>query len=187
MVHERPTKEMECANMRYRWILPLSLILLPICLSACGSASKPSLSFMYWSDIISSQTALNTGLARYKKAYPDLAVEASPIPSGQAYYEKLLVLYAAQSAPDVFFIDSSALIQYASRGALVDLSSRVARDTKNGQLARTKASLTGCSYGGKVYGVSRSGVCYAISSQSKQVDAAWTLVEDLVDAGFPGE
>ncbi len=165
------------------WALPL----LAFCLSGCGEASTPSLSFMYWSNLPASQSAYNTGLARFHKKYPALDVTASPLADGQAYYEKLLVLYAAQSAPDVYFITNPELSAYATRGGLLDLTSRVDAALNSGTLHIPKADLTRCSTGHKVYGVPWAGTCYVISNQSKQVDPAWTLIEDLIEAGFPSQ
>jgi ABC-type glycerol-3-phosphate transport system substrate-binding protein len=172
------------SNRRVAGFLTCGAVVLTLLLSGCGSTSTPSITFMYWSNLPSSETAYNTALARFHTTYPQLSVTNSPLPNGPTYYEKLLVLYAAQSAPDVIFITNPQLSEYATRGGLVNLTPRVDAAIKSGTLHLSKSDLSSCSTAGKVYGVPSAGTCFAITDQSKQVAADWTLIVDLIQAGF---
>jgi len=65
-----------------------------------------------------------------------------------------------------------------------DLTSRVTAALRAHQLAVKQSDLATCTYNGKVYGEPVGQICYAISNQSKHLDAAWDLIKDLVNSGF---
>jgi ABC-type glycerol-3-phosphate transport system substrate-binding protein len=169
---------------RYRIAGALVVILaLAAVLSGCGP-DKPTLTFMYWSDYGMAKAPLTAGLARFAKSYPNLPVTQVVAPYGSTYYQKLIVMFGAQSAPDVFFISAPYFGQYAANGGMQDVTARATDAVRSGQLTVKQSDLRTCTYRGKVYGVPVDSICYAISNQSKQVDASWTLIEDMVNSGF---
>jgi ABC-type glycerol-3-phosphate transport system substrate-binding protein len=169
---------------RFRYAIMLVTLLLAAGLAGCGEPDKPTLTFMYWSAYGMAQAPLNAGIAQFAKGHKNLAVTQMQAPYGGTYYQKLIILFGAQSAPDVYFISAPYFEQYASHGGMQDLTARVNVALGAHQLVVKQSDLATCTYGGKVYGVPVGQVCYAISNQSKHVDAAWDLIKDLVNSGF---
>lgn len=165
----------------YRFSAAVALLALSAVLGGCGEPGRPSITFMYWSDMSYNRAALTRALAQFRKDHKDIDVSASYTPYGAAYYQKLIIMFGAQSAPDVFFITDPQFTQYASRGGMQDLTGRLV----SSHLVLDRSKLASFTLGGKVYAVPRGGIGYSISKASAHPDAAWDLIKDLVIAGYP--
>ncbi|WP_138752317.1 ABC transporter substrate-binding protein [Paenibacillus sinopodophylli] len=121
---------------RIRWIGVLAGILLIAVLAGYGysldlkdkeaSASRTSsepvitLRMTYWAGsqlTIDKNTAV---IALFEQAYPHIKIEAESI-SGEAYDDRLIVMAATNSLPDVVRIDYSNMARYAKKNLLLPL------------------------------------------------------------------
>lgn len=87
-------------------------------------------------------------LAEYEKENPDIKIDFMHIP--QNYFQKLHLLFASNTAPDVIFINNLNMPVYANAGLLEDLTDSGLID-ENFYIKPVK-SLT---YNGKIYAVPR--------------------------------
>lgn len=87
-------------------------------------------------------------LTEFEKENPELKIEFMHIP--QNYFQKIHLLFASNTAPDVIFINNLYLPVYANAGVLEDLS--------NSEIARGEyyeKALNALSWKGKLYAVPR--------------------------------
>ncbi len=74
---------------------------------------------------------MNGYIAQFEKENPDIKIELEIVP-WDAYWQKLPVSIAAGTAPDIFFLVSGQVQNYASMGGLLDLTQYIPRkDLKN--------------------------------------------------------
>lgn len=93
---------------------------------------------------------LNPLLTDFEKQNPDIKVDLMHIP--QNYFQKLHLLFASNTAPDVVFINNQYLPVYANAGVLEDLSGYSEKLNFN---AFYKKSLQALSWKGRVYALPR--------------------------------
>jgi multiple sugar transport system substrate-binding protein len=97
--------------------------------------------------------------AEFEKQYPQTEVELTNVPGGWGdLYRKLLAGYVGKTWPDVLYAKGYALVDFAQRGMLTDLTDFWNKD-KDGKLNASpvfhKHVEQGSSYKGKVYGLPR--------------------------------
>jgi multiple sugar transport system substrate-binding protein len=88
--------------------------------------------------------------AAFHKEYPTITVQFQNVPAEQAN-EKLLTQVAGGTAPDTAFMDMSGVTDFASRGALVDLSKYIAQSKYVDTSDYVDAWAVGAQYQGKWY------------------------------------
>ncbi len=98
-------------------------------LAGCGRFSNDSggssdgsveLSFVWWGDAARAE-ATEAAVRRFEEKNPGITVRTEYQDSGP-YQDKLATRIAAGDAPDLFAVPNRGLREYASRGALMDLS-----------------------------------------------------------------
>lgn len=139
--------------MPYKKFL-LALVILSVSILCCiaffnGKAveSKVTLQFSSWGSE-SELKILEPVLADFEKENPDIKVEFMHIP--QNYFQKIHLLFASNTAPDVVFINNQYLPVYANAKVLEDLSGY---DFEYGEFY--PKSLQALSWEGKIYAVPR--------------------------------
>lgn len=90
----------------------------------------------------------DAAVARFEKDHPDIDVELISI-SGN-YYDKVLLMIAGRNAPDLMWM-GQGFVEFAERGALMDITQRVARDVDTSKLP--PLLLKWYQRNGKQYGV----------------------------------
>lgn len=87
---------------------------------ASSSDGSVELSFVWWGDSARAE-ATEAALRRFEEKNPGITVRTEFQDSGP-YQDKLATRIAAGDAPDLFAVPNRGLREYASRGALMDLS-----------------------------------------------------------------
>ncbi|MFI7705213.1 ABC transporter substrate-binding protein [Nonomuraea sp. NPDC049480] len=108
--------------------------------TACGSEGADGeikLRFSYWGSD-ARQKMTQEAIKRFEAQNPNIDVEEEFSDFG-SYYEKLATKVAGDEAPDVITIEIRGLREYAERGTLADLSSRVDTADIDGKVLATGA------------------------------------------------
>ena len=98
----------------------LPILLLPFLLTACNKTDTEEISFSSWGSITEVQI-LDKVISDFERENHDIKVKFMHIP--QNYFQKVHLLFASSTAPDVVFINNLYLPVYADR--LEDLSQEV--------------------------------------------------------------
>lgn len=123
----------------------LSLFFISLVLSACTvQPKKEEITFSSWGSVTEVQI-INKVIADFEQKNPDIKVNFIHIP--QNYFQKLHLLFAASTPPDVIFINNLYLPVYADN--LTDLSNEF------DFLPFYKISVDALSYKGKILAVPR--------------------------------
>lgn len=147
-------------------------------LSKNVSPQKTTIQFASWGSE-SEVSILKPVLADFEKNNPDIKVDFMHIP--QNYFQKIHLLFASNTAPDVVFINNHYLPIYARAGVLEDLSDEFDYEKFY------PVSVDALSFDGKVYAVPRD-VSNLVIFYNKNIfdkyevsypDKNWTL-EDLL-------
>ena len=101
-------------------ILGLCLCALLILGSVCVAKEKVTLRFSWWGGD-SRHKATVAAIEKYMKLNPDIVIK--PEYSGwDGYHDKLTTQYAGNNAPDISQLDITMVMEYASRGLILDLT-----------------------------------------------------------------
>ncbi len=129
-------------------------------------------------------------LAEFEAQNPDIKVDFMHIP--QNYFQKLHLLFASNTAPDVVFINNLYLPVYANAGLLLPLSGKAAAPEINAIPPDVfyPKTLDALSWGGQVYAVPRDASNMVIYYNKAIFDkykvpyphAGWTFEEFLAAA-----
>ncbi|WP_214409741.1 ABC transporter substrate-binding protein [Sphaerisporangium fuscum] len=100
-------------------------------LAACSSSGDGSdgpvtLTYGYW-DNQNQKQAVDKIIATFEKSHPNIKVKPQFTPNKE-YWTKLQTAAASGSAPDVFWMNGPRIGLYASQGALMPISDRIAKD-----------------------------------------------------------
>lgn len=123
------------------WIFILSIFLLTGC---SNSIKKEEISFMSWGSITEVKI-LNEIIENFEQENPELKINFIHVP--QNYYQKLHLLFASNTAPDVVFINNLYLPVYEA--FLEDLSAHINQEEFYLQ------AIEGLSYDNKLLAVPR--------------------------------
>lgn len=104
-------------------ILPLILCILFLCGCNKSSSKIEEISFMSWGSVTEVKV-LKSIITTFEKENPNIKIKFMHIP--QNYFQKLHLLFASNTAPDVIFINNLHLPLYAEQ--LEDLSSKIQTD-----------------------------------------------------------
>jgi len=94
--------------------------------SASWAAPQVTLRFTVW-DGDESLKVIRRVLADFEKENPDIHVKLENIPDYTSYHQKMLTMYAANTAPDVAMMDMGHFQALANRGALKVLNDFIAK------------------------------------------------------------
>lgn len=142
-------------------------------LTGCDSKSEEEISFASWGSITEVKI-IKKLIEEFEAENPDIKINFIHIP--QNYFQKLHLLFASNTAPDVIFINNLYLPIYESK--LEDLS-----DTFDSTDFYSQ-SLDGLSYNGRILAIPRdisSLVLYLNLDLVKMPDENWTLEELLAE------
>lgn len=134
--------------MKLRWCKIISAAMLVMFL--CGCAQKDTrtvVQFASWGSK-SEIDILKPILENFETENPDIKIDFMHIP--QNYFQKIHLLFASNTAPDVIFINNLYLPVYANAGLLEDLTESRAADGNFYPKA-----LQALSYNGKLYAIPR--------------------------------
>jgi len=122
-------------------IVFLSVIFLCGC---TGKKNAEEITFSSWGSVTEVKI-IKEILSDFEKENPDIKVKFMHIP--QNYYQKIHLLFASNTAPDIIFINNLYLPVYATK--LEDLSPYINKKVFYPQ------SISGMSYGGQIYAIPR--------------------------------
>ncbi len=137
------------SRIRRTGVITAVLLLFAAGLAACGSGNKPSgpVQLTQWSfnqQVVDQAAAFNS-------THPNIHMTAIKHASGQGqYYPVLLSAIKAGNAPDVFIMEYQQIAQFASQGALYDLTSL---GGANEQSNFSSTSWPLVNFGGKLVGL----------------------------------
>ncbi|MEV0385046.1 ABC transporter substrate-binding protein [Nonomuraea sp. NPDC050643] len=121
------------------WSKALLATVVLVATAACGGGEsgdgRIKLRFSYWGGD-ARQKMTEAAIAKFEAKNPaiDVEGEVSDFPS---YYERLSTQVAARDAPDVMTMEIRALREYAERGTLADLASKVSTADIDGEVLAT--------------------------------------------------
>ncbi|HEX3300277.1 MAG TPA: sugar ABC transporter substrate-binding protein [Actinomycetota bacterium] len=107
----------------------------------------------------------------FEKLHPNINIQLQSVSSANAT-NKLIVQVAGNTAPDVAFVDSSAVTEFGSRNALVNLDGYMAGSPTSQPSEFVPAFLQMNQYGGSTYGLPYDGETTAMFYRKDLFDAA---------------
>lgn len=149
----------------------LLLTLIPFLLCGCNKKAQEEISFSSWGSV-SEVKILNKIISDFESENPDIKIKFMHIP--QNYFQKIHLLFASNTAPDVIFINNLNLPIYENY--LEDLSNEITKEEFYPQ------SLEGLSSNGKLLAVPRdiSNVVFYINLDLMPAPPEnWTLEDFL--------
>ncbi len=145
----------------------LILLIVPFILCSCSKKSVEEIKFSSWGSITETQI-LNHLISEYEKENPDVKINFIHIP--QNYFQKLHLLFASSTAPDVIFINNLYLPLYTNH--LEDLSGIINPEDYYPQ------SLAALSKDGKLYAIPRdisNFVFFYNKNITGEINSDWTF------------
>ena len=106
--------------------------------------------FASWGTVLDKQ-AYDRLIAGYNRAHPELPVVFHHV--SDPYYEKIMIQTVGHSAPDVFKMDAFRVVDWARRGALLDLAPLAAADPGFAESDFYPQLLENNRHAGRLYGV----------------------------------
>ena len=150
----------------------LLLLLMPFILSGCTPNTQEEITFSSWGSV-SEVKILNHIIADFENENPNIKIKFMHIP--QNYFQKIHLLFASNTAPDVIFINNLNLPIYENY--LEDLSQEINKKDFYPQ------ALEGLSSNGKLLAIPRdvSNVVFYINLDiiSSKPNSNWTLNDFL--------
>ncbi len=122
----------------------LILFIIPFILCACSHSNVEEISFSSWGSVTETQI-LSKLITDYEKQNPDIKINFIHIP--QNYFQKIHLLFASNTAPDIIFINNLYLPLYSNK--LEDLSAYANESFFYPQ------ALKALSYNGKLFAIPR--------------------------------
>lgn len=150
----------------------LILLLLPFILCSCTHKNTEEISFSSWGSITETQI-LTKIISDYEKENPNIKINFIHIP--QNYFQKLHLLFASSTAPDVIFLNNLYLPLYSNQ--LDDLSGIINTDDFYPQ------SVQALCYNNKLYAVPRdisNFVFYYNKNITGEINSEWNF-EDFIN------
>ena len=145
----------------------LILLLLPLFLCSCTQNNVVELSFSSWGSITETGI-LKELIADYQKENPDVKINFIHIP--QNYFQKIHLLFASSTAPDVIFLNNLYLPLYVSQ--LEDLDNLIDKKDFYPQAVEAMSS------NGKLYAIPRdisNFVFYYNKNITGEINPNWTF------------
>lgn len=113
---------------------------------------------------------------KFEDSYPGVKVELTNVPGGWSdLYRKLLAAFVGRTEPDVLYGKGYWVVDFASRGMLLDLTKYWERDKQkelNASPVFFRHVEEGSSYKGKIYGLPRGEYWYALGYNVDMFKAA---------------
>jgi multiple sugar transport system substrate-binding protein len=154
--------------------------------TAVDPTSPVTITFSSW---VGDSPQMQGFVKDFEKLHPNIKIQLQAVSSGNAT-NKLIVQVAGNTAPDVAFVDSSAVTEFGSRNALVNLDNYMAGSPTSQPSAFVPAFLQMNQYQGSTYGLPYDGETTAMFYRKDMFDAAgisyptpdWTWDEFQSDA-----
>lgn len=158
--------------------------------AGCGGGQRKvglTLRLSIWGDL-QEQKRIEDAVKGFEVANPGISVEIEAVPAVEiaggvtAYEQKLIVLIAAQDAPDVMLLPRDRYQFYAEKGAVLDLEPFM--EEAGGATRFAPEMLEGMEILGGIYGLAKDAdAVYTISLQTKHRKEAWALLLHLAAGG----
>lgn len=151
------------------------LIFIPILLSGCSNKSQEEITFASWGSVTEVGITKKI-ISDFEKENPEISVKFMHIP--QNYFQKIHLLFASNTAPDVIFINNLNLPIYEKYLEVINL---------NDKNEFYSPALEGMSYGGKLLAVPRdisNLVFYVNTDKTKLPQGDWKI-EDMLKINLP--
>lgn len=112
---------------------------------------KETIEFVYWASAPGEEKAFEELVKKFEEKYPTIKVNANlvPPPNSGDYYSKIQTRFAAGDAPDIFRTQYQKFGEYASQGALLEVTDIIEGEKDH----YTPSLLTAVSYDDKIYGL----------------------------------
>ncbi|MEW6228432.1 MAG: extracellular solute-binding protein [Bacillota bacterium] len=157
--------------------------------AGCGSQREAGLTLRIsiWGDV-QEQKRVEDAVKGFEAANPGVNVDIEAVPAVKiaggitAYEQKLIVLIAAQDAPDVMYLPRDRYQFYAEKGAILNLEPFI--EESGGAKGFSPEMLEGMEISGGTYGLAKDAdTVYTISVQTKHPEEAWALLRYLATGG----
>ena len=130
--------------------------------------SPVTIRFASW---VSSSDSMQKLKAEFETIHPNIKIEFEDVPA-EEFTDKLTTRIAAGNPPDVAYVDASAVVDFASRNALVDLGPYVEKTTAVKVDDYVEAFLMSAKYEDKLYGLPYDGESTGLFYRTDLFDAA---------------
>lgn len=154
----------------------LILFLIPLFLCSCTKNTKETISFASWGSV-TEVGIIKTLISEFEKDNPDIKINFIHVP--QNYFQKIHLMFASNTPPDVIFLNNLYLPIYAKH--LENLSEYV--NTNDFY----PTAIQGMSYEGKLLGIPRDVsdlVLYVNLEKTSLPDKNWTLENLIKECGI---
>ena len=164
---------MLCDGFMLKKIVPLILIAILLC--GCVKKTEEEITFASWGSITEVEITKKI-ISDFEKNNPDIKVKFMHIP--QNYFQKLHLLFASNTAPDVIFVNNLNLPVYAKY--LEELNVKDKQDFY-------KPALDGLSYHGKLLAVPRdiSNLVFYVNTDKTDLPRNTWKIEDILKITKP--
>jgi multiple sugar transport system substrate-binding protein len=136
--------------------------------TAAEPTSPVTITFSSW---VGDSPQMQGFVKDFEKLHPNITVQLQSVSSANAT-NKLIVQVAGNTAPDVAFVDSSAVTEFGSRNALVNLDNYMAGSPTSQASEFVPAFLQMNQYQGTTYGLPYDGETTAMFYRKDMFDAA---------------
>jgi multiple sugar transport system substrate-binding protein len=136
--------------------------------TAAEPTSPVTITFSSW---VGDSPQMQGFVKDFEKLHPNITVQLQSVSSANAT-NKLIVQVAGNTAPDVAFVDSSAVTEFGSRNALVNLDDYMAGSPTSQASEFVPAFLQMNQYQGSTYGLPYDGETTAMFYRKDMFDAA---------------
>ncbi|WP_156520755.1 sugar ABC transporter substrate-binding protein [Oceanobacillus sp. Castelsardo] len=119
--------------------------------NSAGDSDKETVEFVYWAAAGGEEEAFLDMIEDFEEKNPDIDIKANqvPPPSSGDYYTKIQTRIAADDSPDVFRIQYQKFGEFASEGALLDVTDLFESEKEN----YNPSLLTAVTSESKIYGL----------------------------------
>jgi len=156
----------------------LLILVLSLGVSALAMAAPEKLELWAYFDVESQQKVLQSIISDFNKSQSNVEVVFEYVPF-ENFRQKLTIGLAADTMPDLVFIDNPDNASYAGLGAFADISDLVKNWEGNGKFFPGPWKST--QYNGKQYGVPANSNCLALYYDKKALAAAGVKVPTTWD------
>lgn len=173
--------------MKRIWCKLLVFVMLLTCMAVCASAEDiVDIHIIHWSGLPFEEELFQSWARTYEADHPNVRINVESIADG--YEERLLTLFSAGEAPDIFYHSFSGLAEMIEQGMIEPLDEYIAQDEDFSLDDLISQDLV-YNYNGSVYGWTNGGSPYMLFYNKSMFDAAgleyptdeWTY-SDLAEA-----
>lgn len=150
-----------------------------------NDGTKETIEFVYWAAAGGEEGAFKELIAKFESENPEIKVIASqvPPPNKGDYYPKLQTRIAADDSPDIFRVQYQKIGEFASQGALLDITDLLASEKDN----FNTSLMTAVTFEDKIYGLPHHTDTLAVFYNKTYLDELGIEAPDKIEDAWTWE